>query len=327
MRIIISFCEECRKEVECKIEVGEMTEELKGKEYKFYGKKAICSGCGAELYVGEIEDDNLKALYDEYRLQNNIISLEKILELPKKYGIGKRNLSKLLGWGEMTFSRYCEGYIPTKEYSDKLREIYEKPEYFLSVLENSKDEIISKEIKEKSKNKIQKLLSTEGEKIWQVVGYILSKAFDITPLTLQKLLYYSQGVSYICFGKPIFNDDCEAWAHGPVFRSVYCRFHGWEPIYVEKEIDFSALNESEKAIIDSVMRNFGCYSGRILEQFTHLETPWLKTRADLPVGEPSNRIIEKKLIAEYFTAIKEKYNIVGPGDVFNYAESMFNQVI
>lgn len=160
---MISFCEECREEVVCKIETREITEDLKGKKYKFFGKKATCPNCGAELYVGDIADENLKALYDEYRLQNDIISLEKILEIPRKYGIGKRNLSKLLGWGEITFSRYCEGYIPTKEYSDKLRKIYDKPEYFLSILENSKDEIISKEIKEKSKKKITKVAFNRGK--------------------------------------------------------------------------------------------------------------------------------------------------------------------
>ena len=134
---MLSFCEECRNEVEFKIEKAEITGELNGTQCKFDGKKAICTKCGSELYVGEIEDENLKKLYDEYRLQNGIISLEEILEIPDKCGVDERKLSTIPGWKEMTFQRYCEGYIPTKEHSDKLKEIYHNSECFLDCLKNS----------------------------------------------------------------------------------------------------------------------------------------------------------------------------------------------
>ena len=61
------------------------------------------------VFVSNINDYNLKNLYNELRKQNNIISLEHILEIPKKYNIGKRSLSLLLGWGGQTFIRYCDG--------------------------------------------------------------------------------------------------------------------------------------------------------------------------------------------------------------------------
>lgn len=129
-----ALCESCLCFVEYKVENSKLTCEMKGKKYGFYGKIAVCPKCGAEVYVGDIVECNLKALYDEYRLQNDIISLEKVLEIPHKYGIDKQKLSKLLGWNETTFSRYCEGYIPTKERSDKLKRIYDHPEYFYELL-------------------------------------------------------------------------------------------------------------------------------------------------------------------------------------------------
>ena len=70
--------------------------------------------------------------------------------------------------------------------------------------------------------------------------------------------------------------------------------------------------DSEKAIIDSVIQNFCCYSGKILERFTHSEMPWLKTRSNLPADAHSNRIISKEPIGEYFTAVKQKYNMLVP---------------
>ena len=66
-----------------------------------------------------------------------------------------------------------------------------------------------------------------------------------------------------------------------------------------------------------------CYSGKILERFTHNEAPWLAARGDLPVTAPSDRIIGKSLIGEYFSAVKAKYNMVNPGDIKEYAQDMF----
>lgn len=77
-------------------------------------------------------------------------SLEKI-KFKNYFKIGKRPLSLLLGWGEQTFSRYCDGDMPTKQYSDILKRIYEDPIYYLSVLEDNKDRLKSMISYEKSK--------------------------------------------------------------------------------------------------------------------------------------------------------------------------------
>jgi len=36
----------------------------------------------------------------------------------------------LLGWGEQTFSRYCDGDLPTKQYSEILKKIYDDQHYY-----------------------------------------------------------------------------------------------------------------------------------------------------------------------------------------------------
>ena len=53
--------------------------------------------CGSEVYVMDIEDENLKGLYGAYRQKNGIISLEKIQRF-RRSTISKRPLSLLLGW-------------------------------------------------------------------------------------------------------------------------------------------------------------------------------------------------------------------------------------
>ena len=129
-----TFCEECRRDGEYMVETVSIKEKLRGEEYLYSGKKAVCTECGSEVYVAVIEDENLKALYVMYLHKNGIISLEKILEIPQKYNIGKRPLSLLLGWGEMTFSRYSEGDIPAKQYSDILQKIYHYHAYYKKLL-------------------------------------------------------------------------------------------------------------------------------------------------------------------------------------------------
>jgi len=304
---------------------------LKGEAYEYAGKRAVCTKCGNEVYVAAIEDKNLKALYDAYRQKNDIISLEKILNIPQKYNIGKRPLSLLLGWGEMTFSRYCDGDMPTKQYSDILRKIYDDPIYYKALLEENKDNLRSRQAYEKSKQKIQKLLeeeNTRASKLDLIIQYLLFKCEDITPLALQKALYYVQGFYYAFEGRFLFNEDCEAWVHGPVYRDVYNRYSSYrfDPIENVAEFDESVFTTSEKAILDSVIKNFCCYSGKTLEKFTHLERPWLHTRDGLPVDAQSDQIVSKEQIGKYFVAVKEKFRMLTPGDIEGYSKAIFEQI-
>lgn len=327
-----TFCEHCRKDVLYTEKYQSMSAELKGEAYNYNGKAAICNECNNEVFVNEINDYNLDQLYCEFRKQNNIISLEKIMEIPEKYNIGKRPLSLLLGWGEQTFSRYYDGDLPTKQYSETLQRIYDEPEFFLSILENNKERLKSQSAYEKSRLATQMILGTQSNpeisKIDVVVNYLLDKCEDITPLALQKLLYYVQGFYYAFINQFIFEDNCEAWVHGPVFRDIYFKYreYRFDSINIPETVDDSNLTVSEKAIIDSVIKHLSCYSGKVLEAFTHMETPWLVTRGDLPASISTDRKIDKKLIAGYFTAVKEKNNMLNPSDIGVYSKKMFEQI-
>jgi putative zinc finger/helix-turn-helix YgiT family protein len=327
----MTFCEECRKDVAYLVDNVSLKSALKGEEYNYTGKKAICAECGAEVYVASIEDENLKALYDAYRQKNGLLALEKILEIPQKYNVGKRPLSLLLGWGEMTFTRYCDGALPTKQYSDVLQRIYEEPAFYLALLEENKENLKSQTAYEKSKRRTLELLGGSqigNSKVDAVINYLLFRCEDITPLALQKALYYIQGFHYAFMDSFLFGEDCEAWTHGPVYREIYNRYSGYrfDPIESNAEFDVSLFTDAEKVVIDSVIHNLCCYSGKILERFTHSETPWLKTRSDLPVDAHSNRLISKETIGAYFTAVKQKYNMLTPHDIENYARVMFNRL-
>ncbi|MGH4121252.1 type II toxin-antitoxin system antitoxin SocA domain-containing protein [Clostridium sp.] len=326
------FCEHCRKDVDYTEKIEYMSAELKGEIYPYFGKTATCDECSNEIYVSEVNDYNLIQLYNEFRKKHNIISLEKILEIPRKYNIGKRPFSLLMGWGEQTFTRYYDGDMPTKQYSVILKKVYEDPNYYLSILEENKEKMKSQSAYEKSKIAAQSILGIEQiseiGKIDVTINYLLCKCEDITPLALQKLLYYVQGFYYAFMNRFIFEENCEAWVHGPVYRTVYNKYRGYcyDPIKCNDLITDIILSGSEKTIIDNVIKNLGGYSGKTLEAFTHLETPWLITRGDLPISSNTDREIDRQLISSYFTNVKQKYNMLNPSDIRAYSKVMFEQI-
>ena len=256
------------------------------------------------------------------------------MAIPKKYAIGKRPLSLLLGWGEQTFSRYCDGDIPTKQYSDILTKIYNDPIYYAEILETGKTYLKSKVAYERSKKATDALIYTNNNKtnyttkIDMAINYLLNQCEDITPLALQKALYYIQGFYYAFFKSFLFSENCEAWIHGPVYKDIYFRYSNYhfDPIKENVFFDTSILTAFEKAIFDSVINNLCCYSGKILEYFTHNETPWLEARGDLPLSAPSNRIISQESIGSYFSEIKETYGMMNPNDICVYAKDMFEKI-
>lgn len=61
------FCEECRNDVSYTVIEKQMTGTIKDEKYTYMGKEAHCVDCESEVYVDEINDYNLRTLYDQYR--------------------------------------------------------------------------------------------------------------------------------------------------------------------------------------------------------------------------------------------------------------------
>lgn len=327
------FCDNCRKDVNIKVIEKTLMDSLKDKTYEYVGREAVCENCHHEIYLEEIIDYNLNQLYFEYRKKNDIIHLDQIREIPKRYNIGKRPLSLLLGWGELTFSRYFDGDLPSKQYSDVLKSIYNEPAFYLQLLEKNKDRLKAPITYQKTKKAADHLLDhsphKKDSKLNTAINYLILKCEDITPLALQKALYYIQGFYYAFTGSYIFEEDCEAWVHGPVYRDIFYRYHSYRYEVIERTAvkDCDLLSGMELVIIDSVIKYLCCYSGKVLEQFTHMESPWLNARDGLEGDMGSDRIIEKDLIGNYFLVIKEKYHMVMPSDIANYSRDLFDKLV
>lgn len=126
----------------------------------------------------------------------------------------------------------------------------------------------------------------------------------ITHLKLQKLLYYAQGVYLASTGEKLFEEDIEAWTHGPVVQEVYEVFRtcGKNNIIVdldEKELDVirDIENNAEVSeILNAVYDNFAIYTAWQLREMSHeLGGPWDKT------VKAEKKVIDLLLIKDYFT--------------------------
>src|SRR5258708_570857 len=57
--------------------------------------------------------------------------------------------------------------------------------------------------------------------VHDVAAYILGKCGPMTAMKLQKLVYYSQAWGLVWDERPLFAEQIEAWANGPVVRDLY----------------------------------------------------------------------------------------------------------
>lgn len=106
------------------------------------------------------------------------------------------------------------------------------------------------------------------------------KGKRLTRLSLQKLLYFSQGYSLAILGRAIFSDEIEAWVHGPVVRGIWqdnkadtVSLGNYTIDYIDN-FDFNLFSKEETQLLADVWETFGDKNAKHLENITHLEYPW-----------------------------------------------------
>lgn len=115
---------------------------------------------------------------------------------------------------------------------------------------------------------------------------------NITNLKLQKLLYYAQGISLKYTGKPLFDENIEAWQYGPVVPVVYHEYKQYGGMGINKNITMPNFDENTESILKDVYEDYGQYSAWKLRDMTHEESPWKET--------PRNFVISLSKMYQFF---------------------------
>lgn len=131
-----------------------------------------------------------------------------------------------------------------------------------------------------------------------------SKACDVTPKKLQKLMYYAYAWGLVFFNNSpnnlknrLFDGEFEAWVHGPVDNQLYAWFadFGYDPITIPSEKPpVHIKNPDVLDLLQQINDIYGGFSGNQLERLTHQEQPWLNARGDAKPLDPSDNVISDK---------------------------------
>ena len=126
----------------------------------------------------------------------------------------------------------------------------------------------------------------------------------ITPLKLQKILYYAQGYYLANYDKPLFKEDFQAWAHGPANEGIYDKYKSckYNTIPMPKE-DLPLMDDELNDFLNDIWQTFGIYDGKYLEEQTHKESPWIEARKGYAPGEKCHVIITKESMKRFFKTV------------------------
>lgn len=129
----------------------------------------------------------------------------------------------------------------------------------------------------------------------------------LTHLKLQKLLYYSEVWNQIINEKELFEENIQAWVHGPVVPEIYIKYKSnkWNPLPVP-ETEPKGIDKEIIKVLKQIMNSYGALTAKALENMTHEDQPWIDARNGRSAEERCETIIPKDSLVKFF---KAKYNI------------------
>ena len=142
--------------------------------------------------------------------------------------------------------------------------------------------------------------------VFDVAKYILDEYGAMSAMKLQKLIFYSQAMSLVWDDVPLFDNDFEAWAKGPVCRELFNAHKGKFMLNDSKFLnpynpDISRLNPEQKETIDVVVKSLIDIPPYRLSDIVHQEKPWQDARGNCPTGAKCTNIIPKTSMLEYYS--------------------------
>ncbi|MGM0411074.1 MAG: type II TA system antitoxin MqsA family protein [Bacillota bacterium] len=157
------YCDVCDEYVEYDIkEKKEKRNILNQGDIEIEARVAVCKDCEAELFLEELDKKNQKKAFDIYRKQNGILLQEKIKEIRDMYNLTQKQMSRFLGWGEVTYHRYENGSLPDKTHNNQLK-LMQYPRNAKILLEDEPDKIdLDNDVINDLKNRIEDLIDNKN---------------------------------------------------------------------------------------------------------------------------------------------------------------------
>lgn len=264
-----------------------------------------------DYYVDvELGNKNLKKIRNEYRRIQNLLSDEEIKNIRNKYGLSQRDYSLLLGFGEITITRY-ESKIVQEKAHDLIMKESENPIKFLQYVERNKDKFIKynsndkyNELLRKIKlmsNNIENKINSKSlidrgntifrmDKLKAVIKYISQNRKGLTKTILAKILWYCDFLNFKKYNKamvglpyvhqkfgayPMYYDEILSDSDVDI-NCVYVN-DDYEAYFINGCKSNYKLSKEEKEIIKCILKKFENYKTEEIVDYMHKENAYINT--------------------------------------------------
>jgi putative zinc finger/helix-turn-helix YgiT family protein len=210
-------------------------------EFKIHKHFYECSNCKERFTTDELDNLNMKQVYNQYREKHSIPFPEQLIKARDNYGLSAAKMAEVLGFGSNIYRNYENGEVPNLSNGTLLNVSMDSNE-FLKIVEN-KSNLFSKGQIEKvianikrlmalndSRNYLKKLLWDDIKipnelsgytipsfnKFANVVLFFLELNKNTFKVRMNKLLFYADFLHFKRTGQSITGYKYHAIQMGPV---------------------------------------------------------------------------------------------------------------
>jgi len=319
------ICPNCEKEAE--LELVHRVEEIKvrGEAIKVEVKYYKCKNCGEEFEDPHSDEDPLDKAYREYRRRHGMMQPEEVRDFRKRSGLTQNEMSRLLGWGGATLSRYENGALQDETHEKALR-LTMDPRNLLKLIEESTD-ALSEDKRDRLINELRAAVeeTCSLEMIYEerfgkyeadeLSGY---RKLDLAKLFNAILYFCKGGVLKTKLNKLLFYADFKHFKDYAVSitgaRYAHIPF-GPAPdkyaFYFATLVENGAIRVEEDVFGDFIGEEFISVKEPDLSLFSNSELKILATVKEYFKDFTAKRITD-------FSHDEEAYKETAPGDIISY---------
>lgn len=268
-----------------------------------------------EEYVDvNLGNDNLRKIRNEYRRINDLLLDYNIKQIREKYDLSQKEFAILLGFGEITITRYESKTVQEKAHDEIIRKAKDAEEFYKLALKNKEKYV--KEYSELKYNKvlaeIKKHFSTNNVeimynkkdfntnlvgnkelsmgKIYAIIKFFAANFERLTKTKLSKCLWYVDNLSYKETGFGITGLTYNHLPYGAVpfmyedilnndIVTMDITFNGDTTTCLIKSCDTDVvLTEYELSLVKRVLSKFKDMNTSEVVSYMHKEVAYIETK-------------------------------------------------
>jgi len=234
--VSVQYCPFCNREHEVHRIRTETSLEIKDDIVKYFEEGFACpvtmNEDGNSWATGKIFDENLLRARDAFRVKHNLLTSSQIIEIRKKYKLTQKELSNLIGGGDVTVARYETKSIQEETFDSLLRMVSKSPSFALEQLIKHKH-LFSDTRFDEIKSKLRVMIKTDNnahlryqaiinkyidydiecdangyklldiDKVGDMISYFAKHVESLYKVKLMKLLWYCDVLFFNKYGRAI----------------------------------------------------------------------------------------------------------------------------